>query len=366
MGLVAWVLPLVAFAGWFYLPRSGGPIKDSLSFYARLTLHVLGWLPRSRFVQYGQRSPPAPRPSNGTIHEVQGFVDAETFREKYMGKRPVVFRGGATAEFGFDLDCLVGNGSTSDDAMREVMIREAGPRQLRVFTDEMDDGSAIHMTMWEYDRLVAEAKANSSKPMPYARSFPQTVLDRCKQVIPTDRLKYAYRRLGALTFMPEESSLIFYSMGEGTTTKMHIDIGDSFFTEVYGRKKWVFVEPEYTEQLHTWADKMNLVFIAGYDVHREPLPLEVPVREVILYPGDILYFPPMTYHAVINLDPVTLGIDQAVFDPLGALPRHWLLTMASTLNPVVWYAVLKQLWFDREFSAHRLYFDEFSENTLKK
>merc|ERR1719446_415825 len=115
--------------------------------------------------------------------------------------------------------------------------------------------------------------------------------------------------------LPEGAkALVFYSANMGTTTKMHMDVGDSLFTQVYGRKKWIFADPNYATTMHLYGEHMNLFYSTGIDIHYEAAPPEVPMKEVILYPGDTVYFPSMTFHAVTNLDPVTLGIDQPCMD----------------------------------------------------
>jgi len=120
-----------------------------------------------------------------------------------------------------------------------------------------------------------------------------------------------------------------------------MDVGDSLVTQVHGRKKWIFVEPEYVTTLQSYGGYFNLFFAAGYDVHLEAIPLEVPVSEVITSPGDVLYFPAMTFHAVANLDDVTLGIDQPCLDVGGSLLRHWLCAIGCLLNPRMIWKVMK-------------------------
>jgi len=222
------------------------------------------------------------------------------------------------------------------------------------------------MTIEEYELRVQEARANTTKPMPYARSFSQKNLGPCAKTVDHDRLK-AYRSSVAFTSLDrltdEGLSMVFYSKAEGTNTKMHMDMSDSFFTQVYGRKRWLFADPQHATQLKIYADTMNFVFISGYDVHREPLPLEVPLREVILNPGDVLYFPPMCFHAVFNLDRMTLGVDDIAMDPVGAFKRHWLLTASTIFNPRIPSFILQKLWRTGHFDAYDIWFDRYAANS---
>lgn len=346
---------LLAIVGWANLPWNGTSNLGAMYHYTRLLGHLFGWLPRPRDGKYGKHRPPAPRQSNGTITEVQGFVSIETFREKYLWKEPVVFRGAATPENGFELGCLTDTGRPANEALRKAL----GQNKIRVFRNEHDDASAKFMTIADYERLAERARANDSNPTPYARSFRQDTMEGCAP-IPSAKLK-KYRSRAALTFLPEDSALVFYSANKGTTTKMHMDIGDSFFTQVMGRKKWLLADPQYAPELQLYADTRNLVFVSGYDVHGEPVPNKMLVKEVVLHPRDILYFPPMCFHAVYNLDDVTIGIDELAMDPVGGFTRHWLFTLATVFNPHLTFAVLRQLWEKGKFSGYDLYFDGFSK-----
>jgi len=144
-----------------------------------------------------------------------------------------------------------------------------------------------------------------------------------------------------------------------------MDVSDSFFVQVYGRKRWYFVDPQYATQIKVFADPLNLVFVAGFDIHREAVPPEIPVHEVVLSPGDLLYFPAMTFHAVVNLDPVTLGVDAPVVDPHGAVLRHGMLTLATLLNPWVAYKSILQVVQKGRFRAQELYFAEYMKGSGK-
>jgi len=300
------------------------------------------------------------RPSNGTITEVQGFVDQATFKANYLGLGPAVFRGAASKANGFDLECLTGTGQP----LQEEMSRQMGDKKVRVFKDSYDDGSATFMNMREYAEIAKKAKDNMTSPLPYARAFSQSALGKCAPV-PEEKLVQYHGMFSSGAMLPESKALVFYGLTLGSTTKLHMDVGDSFFTQVYGRKKWVFVEPNYATTLQLQGEKQNLFYTTGYDVHLEPLPAEVVLKEVILHPGDVAYFPAMHFHAVSNLDEVTLGIDQPCMDFGGALRRHWLCTLCSMLNPGMLVKVFKQLLMTGGVNGQEVYFDEdtFSSNT---
>jgi len=146
---------------------------------------------------------------------------------------------------------------------------------------------------------------------------------------------------------------------------MHADCGDTLFTQLVGRKRWYLIDPEYTSKLAPWAQRLNLAYFTGYDVHNEPLPEEVVIQEVTLNPGDILYFPAFTWHAVDNLDRVTLGADSASFDLLGALYRHWFLAAGTIFNPFTPIKAIDLYRRKGAFTTSELYFDSYTSEANK-
>lgn len=359
--MAGWLLAALCVSGWTWLPKSGGHL-EIIRDHVRLSGHLLGVLPRRRVVQYGKISPPAPRDSNGSITEVQGWVDKQVFRDHYLRKEPVVFRGAAMRQNGFNLECLTARGP-----FLEVVESELTNKLIRIFRDEYDDASAEWMTVSEYRHRVAEAQANASLGMPYARAFPLGIFKSCKDAVdPLGEYHSPEASLLAKAAHATSTAMVFLSLSAGTTTKMHMDVSDSFFTQVYGRKRWLFTEARYAAQLQVYADTMNLVYIAGYDVHREPVPPEITMREVTLEPGDVLYFPSMSFHAVYNLDPITMGIDEVAPDPIGALKRHWFFAAGTLLNPWVTYKTLSQVWRTGAFDGHELFFEGFSAKSRPK
>jgi len=196
-------------------------------------------------------------------------------------------------------------------------------------------------------------------PLPYPRAFPQGALGKDCVPVPDDKLQQYHGMFSTAAMLAEGGkALVFYSLNKGTTTKMHMDVGDSLFTQVYGRKKWSFVDPAYATTLQTYGENLNLFYSTGFDVHLESVPAEVPIKEVILHPGDVVYFPAMMFHAISNIDDVTLGIDQPCMDFGGAFRRHWLCTVCSLLNPWMIVKVIKQFLVTGTIKGDEIYFDK--------
>lgn len=352
-----WLLVALAWLGLIAsLPRGAlSPVQHLLD-HGYLVGHLLGLLGKPRTVAYGRVTPVAPRPSNGSLEEVQGWVSREIFQAEYLGKKPVIFRGAATQANGWDLECLWKYGSLED-----ALAQELGDRKVRIFRDQYDDESAAFMTFAKYQTLVQAYLSNKSSSAPYPRAFPTSHLKGCPKLVPVDTFE-SYQSFWS--FNPHSQGVkqvvAFMSLLGDTNTKLHFDVGDSFFTEVYGRKRWVFIDPKYATELKIYGEKLNMYFTAGYDVFREQVPLHIPVQEGILQPGDVLYFPPMTFHAVENLDPVTMGIDEIRADLPSAFRRHWLCTLHSVLNPRTAYRSIEKLLTTGMLDGAELYFEEFS------
>jgi len=366
MGRGAWALTLVVALvalGWHHLPTTIGA-WDAVIWHGSLMPHLLGLAPRERTVKYG-KVPMARRESNGSITEVDGWVTVEEFREKHLWKGPAVFRQAATEKYGFDPNCLTQGGKRS---VQEGLEAEMGDNKVLIFKDQYNDASAELMTIHEYRKLAEAAANNKSTVFPYPRAFPQNSMKSCRPM-PNDKM-FPYRSLaGRLNqqYLPmPDRSLMFVSYNEGTTTKMHMDVADTLFQQVYGRKRWLFVDPEYASELKIWGDTLNLVYIAGYDVHREALPHHIPIREIILHPGDLLYFPAMTFHAVCNLDPITVGIDNPAMDLHGSFVRHWFLTLCTILNPWIVIRSIAMILRDGKWDGAGLYFDGFTKEKQRQ
>jgi hypothetical protein len=99
--------------------------------------------------------------------------------------------------------------------------------------------------------------------------------------------------------------------GPGTGSSLHCAVGGNFFFNIYGKKKWILIDPKYTMYLQsTPAEKFGFV-ISGYDIENVEqfgiLNKLIPKYEVILEPGDVLFVPPWYWHYVHNETDFTIG-----------------------------------------------------------
>merc|ERR1719171_3281927 len=91
---------------------------------------------------------------------------------------------------------------------------------------------------------------------------------------------------------------------------------------------------------------LNSAYNTAVDVHHPDLAAFPEFKkaegfEVTLEPGDLLFFPSMWWHAVENLEPMSIGLDLSIIDIVGALWRNPLFTMASLGNPKLTMATIK-------------------------
>lgn len=351
--IAQWIVLIGSIVGWRCLPRADKSFFVNLSEYFRVTAQIVGVWPPSREVKWGQETVHVPRPPNSSVAEVQGWIGREEFFEKFHGKEPVIFRGAATKVNGWHLECLASKGS-----LISALEQELAGKELKVFVDEHNASSAEWMLFSEYEQLATRARTGGAK-LPYARSFPLSGFESCKDLVPLDMLE-SYHGRTAVTRDTQakqhyDRTFAHISLNKGTNTRMHANTVDTFHTQVYGRKRWLFADPKFAAKLQTYGDHFNLEYVAGYDVHFESLPFIVHLSEAILHPGDVLYFPSMTFRATYNLDEITMGISETAFDPLLSLQRHWLLTLGTMLNPRVFASVWSHWRETGSFSGYELY-----------
>lgn len=97
----------------------------------------------------------------------------------------------------------------------------------------------------------------------------------------------------------------FFMGGKDTITPVHCGLASTIFVEVAGIKKWLFypaneylflgARPRRYNYFHSEANIHN-INDPGF-----PLLKYAQQREILLYPGDVLYFPSFVWHQVENV-----------------------------------------------------------------
>jgi hypothetical protein len=96
-----------------------------------------------------------------------------------------------------------------------------------------------------------------------------------------------------------------YVGGAGTATSLHCAAVSNLYIQIYGRKKWVLVAPEFTPFMYPAATRglnwQSRVDFRNPDFTACPLYRFVDRYETVLEPGDVLWNPPFVWHGVANI-----------------------------------------------------------------
>jgi len=96
-----------------------------------------------------------------------------------------------------------------------------------------------------------------------------------------------------------------YVGGAGTATSLHCAAVSNLFVQVYGRKRWLLIAPEFTPFMYPAATRglnwQSRVDFRNPDFGQCPLYRFVDRYETVLEPGDILWNPPFVWHGVANV-----------------------------------------------------------------
>jgi len=96
------------------------------------------------------------------------------------------------------------------------------------------------------------------------------------------------------------------------TTALHRDFSHNMFVQIYGRKEFLLVDASVHLPMHPFTTSSYLHPInsnARKLLFKNKNNNNIQVRRIILSPGDVLYLPPMTYHQVRSLDPISISIN---------------------------------------------------------
>lgn len=91
-----------------------------------------------------------------------------------------------------------------------------------------------------------------------------------------------------------------------TGSGWHCAIGNNWFVQVIGRKRWYFLDPKYTYLL-TPMRAANVAFMTA-NSNLIKLQKHLPVKYVDLEAGDLLYNPDWQWHSIKNYNDLTIGI----------------------------------------------------------
>ena len=112
----------------------------------------------------------------------------------------------------------------------------------------------------------------------------------------------------------EQSWPSLFIGASNTSSALHVDHGATNFWMylMTGRKKWRFWDREQVFNLYLKPHTPHFRFRAfEIDLTRNPLVADAPMYEVIQEPGDLVYVPANSPHAVYNEEDITAGMGRS-------------------------------------------------------
>ena len=94
---------------------------------------------------------------------------------------------------------------------------------------------------------------------------------------------------------------------ETTGSDWHCAIGNNWFVLVTGRKKWSFVEPQYSHYMSPLKGGMFNMW-TGNTTRTASNQQHIPVWTTIMEEGDLLYNPDWMWHKVTNFGGLSIGV----------------------------------------------------------
>lgn len=144
----------------------------------------------------------------------------------------------------------------------------------------------------------------------------------------------------------------FISNTKGTGVMYHNAEEDNFFTMIQGRKKWTFVDPQWTLLFSPYFNRCAMYFSskAGHaynpNLDRCPLYHHIPKWEAVLEPGDVLYNPSYWWHSIENIDKYTMGVSSRwVFETEQSFNGHYPSTCYELTDIQHSLYAIKHLWY---------------------
>nr|DAB41912.1 TPA_exp: ArzJ - aKG/Fe(II) halogenase [Fischerella sp. PCC 9339] len=109
---------------------------------------------------------------------------------------------------------------------------------------------------------------------------------------------------------------LFLGASSSTGSHAHCADGNNLFFQIYGKKKWTFVHPDYLWLMYPMLDRCFLFcasfvkkdYDQAYLDQYAPLQKYCPKYEAVLEPGDILLIPAWQWHAIDNLTEETIAV----------------------------------------------------------
>jgi ribosomal protein L16 Arg81 hydroxylase len=242
-----------------------------------------------------------------TLADLVAPLDAATWRQEYLGRRPVLLRGAA------ERFAPLLSWGTLDGLIRD--LRPSGPRFRLTRSNQTLPEAAYHR--------VVETLRGPLRQLEPARLMAEL---RGGATLIWDSLDQHHAPLRPLKRMLERElqgqvwANLYASWGTTSGVAPHWDDHDVFVIQVLGRKHW---------RLHAPTRPWPL----PDELEQAPPPAALD-RVQVLEAGDVLYLPRGWWHLVTPLDEPSLHLTFGVLRPTNADFLRWLVQRASALELV--------------------------------
>jgi hypothetical protein len=366
----------------FPLPRklSGGTFAERLdarfSYYWQVFQHVCGLRPLfdKAWLQskYAKLVPSGTSleslkaaPAFGQVVEIDAYNDPQwrekftaMYRDHWTPSGPLVVRGLTHV----DSEHFHGMRNWTMDTLKNDIYWNVS---IPVFTDCFIDKSLIWMPFEQFSEEI-----NDKSLVRYARCVNDNDRKLVKALNTTGLAflqgkSFDHKLMEAINGEDVPCSFIG---GRHVQSRLHSDFGASTFVEVLGRKRWVFFPPTEGALLYPNGHQHNVAYNADldiFDVDLEEHHLHGALTglEVVINPGDVLFFPAFWWHAVQNLDDLTIGVDFAIIDTLSSWKVQTMLLLGSIFNGNMLQKVAYNRLFKDKGSVRKVFFSYYSKDS---
>lgn len=251
---------------------------------------------------------------------VQASDGTEPFVDYY---KPVVFKGAAS-----NWDCV-------NQWNFDFFAQRYGDEEVTIISNkgltEVDTSSTKNISFREY---IHNLKSGSKDYLKFSR-----IVDEKGDLIKQFDIEW----LRKFRHKYSTNDLFYFFMGgKGTKTPIHTAFAQTVFVQIYGRKKWTFYPTNNRLFIGVRPKRFNYFYseidISKIDKEKYPLySLATPI-EIILEPGDVLFFPSFIWHQVENLTD-TIGVAYKFAEFKAGLKSSKMLTaclLLATKPPLIY------------------------------
>lgn len=257
-------------------------------------------------------------------------IDPATFRRDFQRQSlPVVLRGAAAAWPAIErwspasLDARMGTAEISaiDGCQRSVEDEQSGIARITPLPP-----------MSLHDQLQAASEGGAAY-----LCFDGSLFDRDPALLADFDLDLLRTYLGPLPLARHVPVKLFIG-GDGTSTQWHTDGLQTTFVQLHGYKQWYLAPPAFSPCLDARVALLDQQYVHSMidfrqpDLVHHPLYARLPVFEVRLQPGDILYVPAFWWHCVVN-EGTSIGVSIWWYSLLHPLRTHPTLLWLTVLSP---------------------------------